>query len=205
MLTSIIEQANQAVNDKFRIIPIKSTYSLYYNQEWMNFCANRDENPKIESLYLPRTYSAHLKQQTDFLDLGFLHEYYGHGLFCEYSKIGQKIVRFEKELAELEKLLLNVEELPENQKITVTSKNPYFINYKKLKGEYKQFFQEHFDHYEGFAYWLQGDLSKALNLIEKWEKLKQKMPEPLRDLFEQVNKFTEKNGEGSLMEWAGFC
>lgn len=204
MLTSLIEQADSASKDKFGIIPVKSTYSLYQDSDWTTFCENRDTNPSIESLYLPRTYSAHLKQSTSFLDINFLHEYYGHGLFCEYSSIGQKIVTFEQELSELEKLMLGTNELPENKKITITSDNPYFRDYQKLRKEFDQFHQKHITHYEGFAYWLEYDFARLFNLIEKWEKIKQKLPEPLRQLFEDVNQFAEKNGEGALMEWAGF-
>lgn len=204
MLTSIIEHGNQAVKGELGIIPLKSQYSLYTPQNWINFCANRNENPEIESLYLPRTYSAHLKDKTDFLDIYLLHEHFGHGLFCEYSKIGQRIVAFEEELVELEKLILDADELPENQKITITSENPHFHGYKQLRKEYKQFFQNHHAHYEGFAYWLQYDLSKSLDLIEKWDKLKQKMPESYKELFEQVNQFAEKNGKMALLEQLSF-
>ena len=204
MLTSIIEHGNQAVKEGLGIIPIKSQYSLYTSQDWISFCINRNENPEIESLYLPRTYSAHLKDKTDFLDIYLLHEYFGHGLFCEYSKIGKRIVTFEQELVELEKLILEVDELPENQKITITSENQFFYNYKKLREEYKQFFQEHFAYFEGFAFWMQYDLARTLDLIEKWNKLKQKLPESHKELFEQVNQFAEKNGTLSLLEKMGF-
>lgn len=204
MLTSIIEHGNQAVKGELGIIPLKSQYSLYNPQDWIGFCINRNGNPKIESLYLPRTYSAHLKDKTDFLDIYLLHEYFGHGLFCEYSKIGQRIVAFEQELVELEKLILDVDKLPVNQKITITSKNPHFYDYKKLRKELGQFCQENYAHYEGFAYWLQYDLSRALDLIEKWDKLKQKLPESYKELFEQVNQFAEKNGKMALLEQLSF-
>jgi len=203
MLTSIIDQGNLVVKDKFGIIPVKSSYSLYTSNGWIDFCTNRDENPEIESLYLSRTYSAHLKDKTDFLDIYILHEYFGHGLFCEYSKIGQKIVRFEQELAELEKLMLGVDELPENQKITITSKNPNFYDYKKLKEEYKQFFQKHFEYYEGFAFWLQYDLARELDLIEKWGELKEKLPRQIKELSHQVEEFIKTNGEKAFLEIVG--
>ena len=204
MLTSLIEQADGVVKTKFGIAPVKSTYSLYQNPDWAVFCANRNTNPAVESLYLPRTYSAHLKQSTDFIDINFLHEYYGHGLFCEYSAIGQKIARMEQELSELEKLMLGTNELPENQRITVTGNNPYFRDYQKLRVEFDQFCQEHLAHYEGFAYWLEYDFAILFNLIGKWEKIKQKLPEPLRQLFEEVNQFVERKGEKALMERVGF-
>ena len=62
----------------------------------------------------------------------------------------------------------------------------------------------YFAHFEGFAYWLEYDFARLFNLIEKWEKIKQKLPEPLRHLFEEVNQFVEKNGEKALMERIGF-
>lgn len=203
MLTSIIDQGNQLVNDKLGIVPIKSNYSLYTSNGWIDFCTNRNENPEIESLYLPRTYSAHLKDKTDFLDIYLLHEYFGHGLFCEYSKIGRKIVKFEKELAELEKLMLGVDELPENQKITITSQNPYFRQYQMLRKEFQKYSQEHSLYYEGFAYWLQADLSKLLNLINKWEELKEKLPRPIKELSHQVEEFIKTNGEKAFLEIVG--
>ncbi len=203
MLTSLIEQGNQAVNDKFGIIPIKSTYSLYQDSDWFTFCINRNENPVRESLYLPRTYSAHLKDKTNFLEIYLLHEYFGHGLFCEYSKIGKKIVKFEQELAELEKLMLGVDKLPQNKKITITNENPYFYDYKKLREEYQQFFNHHFIYYEGFAFWMQYNLSEKLDLIEKWEKLKQKLPEELKGLLKSLDQLRKKSGDVSILEWAG--
>ena len=53
----------------------ETSYKIYSDLEWVDFCSIRNSDPNNEGLFLPRTLSAHLKQDTPFLRLNFFHEY----------------------------------------------------------------------------------------------------------------------------------
>ena len=183
------------------ISPEESTFRLYSNDNWVDFCALRQSNHcTLEGTYLPRTLSAHLKQETTFLQLNLFHEYIGHGSFCEHSRIGKRIVRYEQNLAEIEKQILGISELPENVHFTVDQSNPHFNDYIKLRKEFDEFFRQHHNYYEGFAYWLEHHLAGSYGLRcvsdEKREGVDQHYIE-LSNVFED---FVSKNSIGALLE-----
>lgn len=86
----LIERASGILEDKFRIKPEKSR--LYLHEDIASFL-RQTESPNAQSLFLPKTLSAHAPSNR--LDLA-IHEYLGHGLYCEYTKYGKRIVEEEK-------------------------------------------------------------------------------------------------------------
>ena len=143
----------------FRYSPQQSKIQLHTPNSWVSFLHSRNSLHNLEGTYLPRTLTAHLKEETLFLEINRFHEYNGHGSFCEFSRIGRKIVQYEQKLAELEKQILGVDELPENHHFQLTPDNPFFGHYSQLRKELNIFFQKHHNYYEGFAYWLEKYLS----------------------------------------------
>lgn len=188
---------------EFGIKPEKSTYTIH--SDWNGFVNNTGSHPDSHGVYLPRSLSAHLKESSEFLSVNLLHEYFGHGLFCEHAISGQRIVSLEQALAETEKEMLNVSEPPEQQKFQVDETNPFFERYKSQRKELQQFFSQKIHNYEGFAMWLEHFLAKAINNESLFEQKMDELVHPdYRKLFEQFHDFSSQYGNFALIAQLGF-
>lgn len=152
-----MQQLKQTIDDFLKInvglIPIKSTYVVHDDYE--EYCRKTKRDVNSESFFVVRNLTSHLKADSSFLDLNFIHEHYGHGLFCEYSKTGKRLWQYEQDLASLEKEILSVRELPVSTLITITKDNPFYRDYINLRTESEMFFLENVTIYEAFAYWME--------------------------------------------------
>ena len=204
-LTNLVLESEEALLSEFSIKPERSNYCIHSDNEWQAFLINTGSHPDSHGVYFPRDLSAHLKKSSEFLPINLLHEYFGHGLFCEHSTIGQRIVSLEQDLAETEKEMLNLAELPEQHHFQVDETNPNFQRYKKQREELQQFFSQNVHNYEGFAMWLEHFLSKATNQAGLFEQKMDKLVHPgYKKLFEQFHNFSEQYGNFILIAQLGF-
>jgi|TARA_Y100000310_G_C20636746_1_gene791577 hypothetical protein len=96
MKNKIIE-ASEILKDKFKIKPEKSKLYLFEDiQEFLD----ETRNPQAQSIFFPKNLSAYVPN--DRLDL-VLHEYHGHGLYCEQTKYGQRMVEDENNFKHMSK------------------------------------------------------------------------------------------------------
>lgn len=94
-MKDLIIQASEILEEKFKIKPEKTKLHIYNNiQEFLN----KTRNPQALSIFFPKDISAHVP--IDRLDL-ILHEYHGHGLYCEYTPYGKKMVEHEIKLPKM--------------------------------------------------------------------------------------------------------
>jgi len=202
-IQNLILESEKILLSEFRIKPKKSTYIIH--SDWNEFVKNSGSHLDSHGVYLPRSLSAHLRKSSEFLPVNLLHEYFGHGLFCEYAIPGQKIVSLEQALVETEKEMLNVSELPVQQKFQVDETNIHFQKYKEQREQLQQFFSQNIHNYEGFAMWIEYFLSKASNQESLF---KQKMDELVhpdyKKLFEKFQIFSEQNGNFAFIAQLGF-
>lgn len=199
----MILESEEVLSSEFRIKPEKSKYTMHL--DWNQFVKNTGSHPESHGVYFPRDLSAHLKESSGFLPVNFLHEYFGHGLFCEHAISGQRIASLEQALAETEKEMLNVSELPAQQKLQVDETNHFFEKYKKQREELQQLFSRNVHNYEGFAMWLEHFLSKATDNESLFEKKMDEFIHPNhRKLFEQFHDFSSQNGNFALIAQLGF-
>lgn len=184
------------------LFPEKSKVIVHDSFSWRAFANSRKSGLDLEGTYLPRTMAAHLKEETPFLEINKFHEYNGHGSFCERSKIGKRIVQYEQELAEMEKRILSVDELPGNYCFHLSPDHPHFEPYFLLRKEFDIFFRKHHNYYEGFAYWLEKRLAEeaGMELLYHQRKLL-----PLySELVASFDKFVGDNSLDALLEKMGF-
>lgn len=204
-LQILVSESEEVLLSEFNIKPEKSSYHIHFNNDWQDFLNNTGSNPDAQGVYLPRTLSAHLKESSEFLPVNLLHEYFGHGLFCEHASIGQRIVSLEQTLAETEKKILGLGKLPNQHHFQVDETNPYFQKYKKQGEALQQLFSQNIHNYEGFAMWLEYFLSKANNQESLFEKKMDELVHPdYKKLFEQFLSFSEHNGNFALVAQLGF-
>jgi len=180
--------------------PQQSKIQLHSPNSWFNFLNSRNSSSDLEGTYLPRTLTAHLKEETPFLEINRFHEYNGHGSFCEHSKIGKRITQYEQELAEIEKQILGVDELPENSHLKLTSDNHFFKQYRSLRKEFDKFFRKHHNYYEGFAYWLEKHLSLESGLGGLYQQREKIMIPFYLKLTYSFEQFVKDNSIASLLE-----
>lgn len=202
-LQNLVLESEEVLLSEFRIKPEKSNYTIH--SDWSNFVQNTGSHPDSHGVYLPRDLSAHLRESSEFLSVNLLHEYFGHGLFCEHAISGQRIVSLEQALADTEKEMLNMSKLLTQQKFQVDETNPFFERYKKQREELQQFFSQNIHNYEGFAMWLEYFLSKATNNESLFEQKMDEMVHPdYKKLFEQFYNFSSQNGNFALIAQLGF-
>jgi len=196
---------SKIIESEFNINPVKTTFHLYNNAEWQILCHSIDIDCLSEGVYLPRNLEAHLLEQCKFLEINFLHEYFGHGLFCEHAKKGKILVSLEKDLIELEKKILGLVQLPDKKMISIDNRSPYFKQYIEKQQQIVSFFKENLGLYEGFAIWMEYYLAKQNNKEAMFE---EKFSRPAykrnKGLLEKFIKFEKENGVQILMHKVGF-
>jgi hypothetical protein len=204
-LSNLVLESEEVLLSEFNIKPEKSIYQVHPNNEWFEFVKKTSSHPDSHGIYLPRSLSAYLKESSEFLPVNLMHEYFGHGLFCEHAITGQRIVSLEHSLAETEKEMLNLTELPDLSHFQIDKTNPYFQRYKSQREDLQQFFSQNVYNYEGFAIWLEHFLSKATNNENLFEQKMDELVHPdYRKLFEKFQSFSEQNGNFALIAQLGF-
>ena len=198
-LNDLILRSEEILLSEFNIKPEKSKYEIHSDNEYLN-----KSEQTSQGVYLPRSLTAHLKKSSKFLQVNLLHEYFGHGLFCEHAIPGQKIVSLEKSLEETEKEMLGVTKLPKNSHFQVNSNNPLFNKYVTKRGELKEFLSQNLHNYEGFAMWLEHFLAEKLNKKSLFDKKMSKVHPDFKELFEQFHDYSEVNGNFALISKLGF-
>lgn len=204
-LQNLVSESEEVLLSEFSIKPEKSSYRTHSDNDWQDFLINTGSHPDAHGLYLPRNLSAHLKESSQFFLVNFLHEYFGHGLFCEHAISGQQIVSLEQALAKTEREIMQLEKLPEQHRFQIDETNPQFHEYKKQREELQQFFSQNVHNYEGFAMWLEHFLSKATNNESLFEQKMEELVHPdYKKLFEQFHDFSKQNGNFALIAQLGF-
>ena len=179
-------------------LPQKSRLIIHNPSSWNDFLNSRNSNQDLGGTYLPRTLTAHLKEENSFLEINKFHEFNGHGSFCEHSIIGKRIVQYEQELVEIEKHILGVKDLPENHHFQLTHDDPFFRQYYLLRNEFDGFFRKHHNYYEGFAYWLEKHLSLESSFRELYQLREQNIAPFYLELVVSFEKFVSHNSISAL-------
>lgn len=89
-MKNLIIQASEILEDKFKIKPERT--KLYLHKDIQEFL-KKTKNPQAQSIFFPRDLSAHAPENR--LDLA-IHEFHGHGLYCEQAQYGKKMVSDEQ-------------------------------------------------------------------------------------------------------------
>jgi len=120
---------------------------------------------------LPRNQTAVIQRENS---LSLFHEYFGHGLFCEQSLVGQELVKLEQRLLDEEKQYFN------GRKFNLEDIKRFRIKNKTFQ-KLDSFNKQNLAQYELFAIWTEFLLSKRFGLEKIFEN--------------KYNEFFSKNGE----------
>lgn len=168
----------------FGIAPEQTTLKLHSTERWIDHLIDQVILPPGDlGLYDPASLTANVwlrdpEQATQV----FFHEYFGHGLYFEYTPLGQQIhylAYLEKKLYEESSDIKSLESKRISKKLDYLLKNTREQN-------------------QGFAQWMQWYLSKQTGRIKEFERITNK--------GKICKKFIEysKKGEHALMRKCGF-
>ena len=182
-IDTILEAASGFINKEFNAGIEISKLKPYSPKDWQEFCNVNGFNPKTEGLYIPESYSAYVDTGSPVLISNIFHELFGHGLFCEHSKIGKELVEKAKNGEDVNSYLYD----------DVDSKNQPFGLAKQNIGNY-----------EGFALWLESILCEATDSQGLWETKRGRLPDAYQSLFEYFAQAEQKMTRLGFMSQLGF-
>lgn len=194
---AIFRESQSFLLNKFGVVPRNSVYFFYDDFSWLNFCDLTNLNKLVEGVFFPRGLVANLKKDSSFLLPNFFHEYFAHGLYCEYSLPGRELVRLELDLMKLEQDLLR--EDFSNFRLRVL-----YEEYEYKKKGLEIFFNSNVESFEGHAVWLEYLLSKNVGVEGLFfEKLKT-LPSSIVGFFEKFHSYSSEFGDFALNSALGF-
>jgi len=164
--------------------PEQTSLQSVSNSKWNNFTNQRGLNPNSSGIYLPRNQTAVIQQGNP---LSLFHEYFGHGLYCEQSLPGRKLVDLEKKLLEEEKQEFS------KGKFTLEDVQK-FRGQNQTFQELENFRQENLGRYESSAIWTKYLLSGEFGLKDKFGRKYDSLNEPEKEAVDSVINFSEQYG-----------
>ena len=96
----LVETSNFFYQELLGYKPEQTSLEQIPKNQWNSFCQGTGLDSDSSGVYLPRNQTAIIRGENP---LNLFHEYFGHGLFCEQSLTGRKLVRLERELLEEER------------------------------------------------------------------------------------------------------
>ncbi len=151
---------------------------------WDSFTSRNGFNPSSYGIYLPRNQTAIIRGDSPF---SLFHEFFGHGLFCEQSLVGRKLVELEKKLYDEEAQLFP------NQNFSLEDVGRLRQKSETFK-ELDLFRMENLTRFESFAIWTEYLLSKEFSIEEEFQRRYSLLTKEDKDLVESIIYFHRKNG-----------
>lgn len=138
----------------------QTSLEIIKNREWNKFAIQKGLDPNSSGIYFPRNQTSFVKEGCP---LSLFHEYFGHGIYCEYSQNGQELVNLEKKLLEQEKQEFQSKKFTMEDVKKFRERSDNFNELIKFKNK-------HLMQYESFAVWTEYLLSKKFNLLDEFQK-----------------------------------
>ena len=182
-LDSLLQDASAFIEEEFGLGVDESGLKLYSAENWSHFCEANGFDAGSEGIYVPKSHTAYAKTDSDVLLSNIFHEYFGHGLFCEYSSIGKTLVEIEQKGGDAHSYLYG-----EINQVT----QPLGLMRRNL------------GNYEGFALWMEALLCEETGNSEVWERKKERLSQEDTMLFEYFKEAEQKLTRSSFMAQLGF-
>ncbi len=179
-----IDFSNQFYQDLLGYKPKQTFLEQVPENKWGEFARQRGLNQNSSGIYLPRNQMAVIQEKNP---LSLFHEYFGHGLYCEQSLQGIKLLDLEKNLLEEEKQEFQGRKfsLEDVQKFRATNKT-----FQKLDELRKQ----NLTQYEIFAIWTEYLLSGENNLRNEFGKKYDSLLREEKEAIDSIINFSEQYG-----------
>ncbi|MFH1210778.1 MAG: hypothetical protein V1645_02565 [archaeon] len=187
-LDSIINEASNFISYEFNLKTEKSQCKIYSEEEWLEFYhINKDTLPNLKKehpgVYVPQSYKAYLCENSTTLTTNLFHEFFGHGLFCEHSRIGKDLVGILQKSQDPNEFLYG-EVNPNIQPLGLTKHNVW--------------------NYEGFAMWLEEMLCKGTGNYGTWEEKRRNFLQHYQSLIDYFREQEQRLTRFGFMSQLGF-
>lgn len=194
-LDSLISKATKHYSELLGFSPKRTNLQLLNQESWDCFCRKYNLNHNSEGVFLIRNLTAYLLENSKNLELNLFHEYFGHGLFCEYSKQGKFIELLENKTKKEERIHFKGRDFSLDELIQFRKQNPLSIILQKSN-------EKNLAAYELFAIWTEKYLSEKLG-INKFEKKYSELPKNINEGLNYFLEFQKNYGELVLMYEVG--
>ncbi len=184
LLENILDVSNSFYLDTLGYKPERTSLQELPKESWSNLANERGLNTNSSGVYFPRNQLAVIKQENP---LSLFHEYFGHGLYCEQSLDGRKLVELEKKLLEKEKNRFNGYEFTLKELQEFRIENPTFQELNRFK-------EENLGKYELFALWTEYLLSKENNMLGDFERRYDNFSRKDKEVIDSTINFSESYG-----------
>lgn len=199
-ICDVVERCLSTLYSRFKVMPEKTQLFLYNSREFINFLDKKGLQ-KCEGVYLSREYSSYVNLDSKYLPLILIHEYFGHGMFCEHSLYGKKIVFLEQRQREIEENIRKRNNLVEGVRFKILPEDVFsqeYINNTKRILTLNEIGEE-------FALWLESYLCKETGYIELFESRFNKMfSKKEKEAILNIFYLSENLGEYGVMYEYGF-
>lgn len=186
---TLIEDSNSFYQELLGYKPEKTSLHCVSEDQWNSFADQRGLNLNSSGIYLPRNQMAIVRDENP---LSLFHEYFGHGLYCEQSLAGMKLVDLERRLLEEEKNEFEGKEFTLDELIEFRQNNPTAQNLEKFR-------QENLGRYELFAVWTEYLLSGKHSLEDGFGIKYDSLPDGDREVVDSVINFSKSYGDLATM------
>ena len=183
-IRTLLDSSNQFYQDLLGYKPEKTTLQQIPNTKWNEFAQTRGLNPNSSGIYLPRSQTAVIQEENP---LSLFHEYFGHGLYCEQSLQGRKLVKLERKLLEKEK------DNFQGRQFTLENLQK-FRQQNQTFQELDKFRKQNLAQYELFAIWTEYLLSGEFNLKDEFEMKYDSFLREEKEAVDSVINFSQKYG-----------
>jgi len=182
-LDSLLTEASSFISAEFNLRIQQSKLKPYSSENWKKFCQANGFEESAGGLYVPQSYSAYVNAESPFLVPTVFHELYGHGLFCEQSQLGMKLVE-----------------------ITQKGDNGANFFYDEINPQIQPLglCNQNIGNYEGFAVWMESLLSEEVGDKKIWDTKKEGMPQFYRSLYDNFQEAEQKLTRLGFMAQLGF-
>lgn len=191
----ILDDSIQFYADFLGYVPQQTVLHGVPENQWNEFVLSRGLQQNSHGIYLPRNQVAIVRGENP---LSLFHEYFGHGLYCEQSLLGRRLVVLEKKLLEEEKQEFSSIEFSSQDLQEFRRQSRTFQELENLK-------QADLGRHEFFAIWTEYLLSGKHGLRELFELKYDVLPAREREFVDSVIDFSKTYGDLATMYAQGMA
>ena len=181
-IEELLETSKSFYQDLLGYQPKQTKLQILNQDQWREFIQTRSLNQNSNGIYLPRNQTAIIQGENP---LSLFHEYFGHGLYCEQSLQGRRLVNLEKRLLEEEKQEFQKRQFNLKDLKRFRQTNQTFQELEELK-------EKNLAQYELFAIWTEYLLSEEHNLREEFGRKYDSLSGQEKEAVDSVIGFSEQ-------------
>ncbi len=194
-IKDLLNSSTSFYQDLLGYKPEQTSLQKIQESQWNEFATQKGLNQNSLGIYLPRNQTAAIRNENP---LSLFHEYFGHGLYCEQSLDGRKLVDLEKRLLKEEKQKFSKGKFTLEDIQRFRQQNTTFQDLENFR-------QENLGRYEIFAIWTEYLLSGEHGLRDDFGRKYDSLVREEKEAVDSVISFSEQYGNLATMYAQGMA